>query len=76
MSKEEGRDFAKRHSALFIETSAKTRAGLEQCFDELVVNVLREVNLEKERENERLRLDVSQQPATTNRGPVSSMCGC
>ena len=74
MSKDEGRDFAKRNSALFIETSAKTKAGLEQCFDELVVNVLREVDLEKERENERLQLDSS--PKATASTAVSSFCGC
>jgi Ras-related protein Rab-18 len=36
---EEGRAFAKAHSMLFIETSAKTQSGVEQAFEELVLKV-------------------------------------
>ena len=38
---QEGVNFAKEHGMLFIECSAKTKAGIIQAFEELVQKVMR-----------------------------------
>jgi Ras-related protein Rab-18 len=40
ISKEQGRQFAKENSMLYIETSAKTQQGIQQAFEELVMKIL------------------------------------
>ncbi|XP_066925649.1 ras-related protein Rab-18-like [Clytia hemisphaerica] len=40
VTRQEGLQFAKRHSMLFIEASAKTKDGVECAFEELVEKVL------------------------------------
>lgn len=40
VTREEGIKFAKRHAALYIESSAKTRDGVECAFEELVQKVI------------------------------------
>lgn len=40
MSREEGMKFAKRHRALFIEASAKTKEGVQCAFEELIEKVV------------------------------------
>lgn len=40
VSREEGMKFAKRHATLFIESSVKTRDGVQCAFEELVQKVL------------------------------------
>lgn len=40
VSKEEGNEFARANSMLFIESSAKTEEGVQQAFDELIQKVL------------------------------------
>ncbi len=39
VSKEEGLKFARKHSMLFIEASAKTKEGVQIAFEELVEKV-------------------------------------
>lgn len=39
IAREEGLEYAHRMSAMFIETSAKTKIGIQQAFDELVEKV-------------------------------------
>ena len=39
VSKKEGIDFAWEYGCLFLECSAKTRVNVEQCFEELVLKV-------------------------------------
>ncbi|KAK6119244.1 hypothetical protein DH2020_047007 [Rehmannia glutinosa] len=41
VSKKEGIDFAREYGCLFIECSAKTRVNVEQCFEELVLKLLK-----------------------------------
>lgn len=40
MSREEGLKFARKHHMLFIESSAKTKEGVQCAFEELVEKVL------------------------------------
>lgn len=40
VSKEEGNEYAKQRSALFIETSAKTSEGVAIAFEELLIKVI------------------------------------
>lgn len=40
VSREEGLEFARKHSTLFVESSAKTAAGVQQTFDELLRKIL------------------------------------
>ena len=35
----EGQDFAFRHSALYVETSAKTEEGVKHAFEELLLKI-------------------------------------
>lgn len=41
ITREEGDRFAKKHSMLFIEASARTREGVQMAFEELVHHVNR-----------------------------------
>ena len=40
VSRENGMTFARRHATLFIESSAKTRDGVQCAFEELVQKVI------------------------------------
>ena len=40
VSKDEGLKFARKHSMLFIEASAKTKEGVQIAFEELVEKIL------------------------------------
>jgi len=40
VSKDEGREFAKQHGCLFVETSAKFNVAVQQAFEELVQKIL------------------------------------
>ena len=40
VSRNEGLDFARKHSMLFIEASAKTRDGVECAFEELIEKIM------------------------------------
>lgn len=40
ISREEGMKFARRHATLFIESSAKTKDGVQCAFEELVQKVM------------------------------------
>jgi len=40
VSREDGMRFAKRHATLFIESSVKTKDGVQCCFEELVQKII------------------------------------
>eukprot|EP00180_Rhodochaete_pulchella_P003630 Plantae.Rhodophyta-Rhodochaete_pulchella.ctg6385.p1 GENE.Plantae.Rhodophyta-Rhodochaete_pulchella.ctg6385~~Plantae.Rhodophyta-Rhodochaete_pulchella.ctg6385.p1 ORF type:complete len:237 (-),score=39.51 Plantae.Rhodophyta-Rhodochaete_pulchella.ctg6385:127-738(-) len=40
VSRQEGSDFARAASTLFVESSAKTTLGVQQCFEELIRKIL------------------------------------
>ena len=40
VTREEGNAFANEYGCLFLECSAKTRANVERCFEELALKVL------------------------------------
>jgi Ras-related protein Rab-18 len=45
VTKEQGADFARKRGMVFIETSAKTKVGIQQAFEEIVQKVLDNPNL-------------------------------
>ena len=45
VSKDQGRQFAREHAMLYIETSAKTNQGVQQAFEELVLKIMDEPSL-------------------------------
>ncbi|NXK41355.1 RB18B protein, partial [Piprites chloris] len=45
VERKEGLQFARKHSLLFIETSAKTQDGVQQAFEELVIKILQTPSL-------------------------------
>lgn len=51
VSKEEGLKFARKHSMLFIEASAKTKEGVQIAFEELVEKILQTPGLWESRSN-------------------------
>ncbi|WOL09902.1 ras-related protein RABC2a-like [Canna indica] len=48
VTREEGLAFAKEYGCLFLECSAKTRANVEKCFEELALKILEEPKLVEE----------------------------
>eukprot|EP01117_Protostelium_nocturnum_P000607 TRINITY_DN106_c0_g1_i1.p1 TRINITY_DN106_c0_g1~~TRINITY_DN106_c0_g1_i1.p1 ORF type:complete len:207 (+),score=72.38 TRINITY_DN106_c0_g1_i1:94-714(+) len=69
VSREEGIKFAKEHSMLFIESSAKTKLGIQQAFEELVQKILDTPALWDTQKEETKKLD--QSPEDNQGG-----CGC
>ena len=64
------RDFAKEHKALFMKTSAKTKVGIEDLFNNIATNILKQnpqANLLKEDDSKS-----NQESKKTKSG----CCGC
>uniref|UniRef100_A0A1B6CCN1 small monomeric GTPase n=1 Tax=Clastoptera arizonana TaxID=38151 RepID=A0A1B6CCN1_9HEMI len=60
--REEGIKFARRHATLFIESSAKTRDGVQCAFEELVIKIIQTPGLwERSNQVERETINVGQQ---------------
>ncbi|GAB6025724.1 Ras-protein Rab-18-B [Chamberlinius hualienensis] len=63
VSRDEGAKYARKHSMLFIESSAKTREGVQLAFEELVEKVIQTPGLWEARSyGMRLGKDDEQQP--------------
>ena len=56
VSRDEGVKFARKHSMLFIEASARTREGVQIAFEELVQKVRRNYLKKKKNNKENFRL--------------------
>ncbi|VDL80778.1 unnamed protein product [Nippostrongylus brasiliensis] len=78
VSREDGLKFAKRHRALFIEASAKTKEGVQCAFEELIEKVqdlfkcTKIIQTPGLWESDRPAFRLGQQTANTN----ESYCGC
>jgi len=71
VSRKEGEAFAKRFSTLFIECSAKTKAGVDQAFEELVHKIVDTPSLwQKGKKNAGVNLQASPPPEE------GSSCSC
>jgi len=48
VTREEGASFARDHGTLFFEASAKTRIGIQQAFDELLLKIMETPSLRED----------------------------
>nr|XP_009668762.1 PREDICTED: ras-related protein Rab-18-B-like [Struthio camelus australis] len=53
VERREGLQFARKHSLLFIETSAKTQDGVQHAFEELVIKILQTPGVWRKRAEKR-----------------------
>lgn len=75
VSRNEGLQFAKRHSMLFIEASAKTKDGVECAFEELVEKVLQTPGLwEKENSKGSIGLGIGNTQENNGMGSCYGSC--
>uniref|UniRef100_A0A4W3IEE9 RAB18B, member RAS oncogene family n=1 Tax=Callorhinchus milii TaxID=7868 RepID=A0A4W3IEE9_CALMI len=73
VDRNEGLKFARKHSMLFIESSAKTRDGVQCAFEELVEKIIQTPGLwESESQNSKLRL--SDSPDARGGGSCGGYC--
>jgi ras-related protein rab-18A len=59
VKKEQGMEWAKSHSTLFIEASAKTREGVRTAFEELIAKILETPGLWEENKQRRSNLNLA-----------------
>ncbi|CAB4064401.1 RAB18 [Lepeophtheirus salmonis] len=57
ISKEEGQKCARKHRMMFIESSAKTREGVQLAFEELVENIIQTPELWEASSNNRINVN-------------------
>jgi len=64
VTRQEGEEFAFANSMMFIETSAKTRQGIKQAFEEVVYKILDTPSLLQSTQPVGMRQTASAQKAT------------
>lgn len=70
VSREEGLQFARRHSMLFIEASAKSKEGVQCAFEELVQKVIQTPGLWESDTRQGFSLQRGED------APAESWCSC
>ncbi|XP_066061246.1 ras-related protein Rab-18-B-like [Chamaea fasciata] len=73
VERKEGLQLARKHSLLFIETSAKTEDGVQQAFEELVIKILQTPGL-WEKSTFRKGIQLMDSSAQQNKGLCSAHC--
>lgn len=84
VSTEEGREFAQQTSALFMESSAKTRLGINAIFDELVRKIIissdsdgkGKVNKSTKTNQNLVSIDTKEDQEDDFGGTESGLCNC
>uniref|UniRef100_A0A8C5THU2 RB18B protein n=1 Tax=Malurus cyaneus samueli TaxID=2593467 RepID=A0A8C5THU2_9PASS len=73
VERKEGLQFARKHSLLFIETSAKTEDGVQQAFEELVLKILQTPSL-WDKGTEKQGVQLMESSARQNKGSCGTYC--
>ncbi|XP_032934718.1 ras-related protein Rab-18-B-like isoform X2 [Catharus ustulatus] len=73
VERKEGLQFARKHSLLFIETSAKTQDGVQFAFEELVIKILQTPALGDE-STEKKGVQLMESSAQQNKGFCGASC--
>ncbi|NWS30116.1 RB18B protein, partial [Polioptila caerulea] len=73
VEREEGLQLAKKHSMLFIETSAKTKDGVQLAFEELVIKILQTTGVWAE-STAKKRVQLTEPSAQQGQGLCAAHC--
>ncbi|NXU01216.1 RB18B protein, partial [Buphagus erythrorhynchus] len=73
VERNEGLQLARKHSLLFIETSAKTQDGVQFAFEELVIKILQTPGLGDESTGKK-GVQLTESSAQQNKGLCSAYC--
>ncbi|XP_041282533.1 ras-related protein Rab-18-B-like isoform X2 [Onychostruthus taczanowskii] len=73
VERKEGLQLARKHSLLFIETSAKTQDGVQHAFEELVIKILQTPDL-WDKGTGKKGVQLMESPAQQNKGFCGAYC--
>ncbi|XP_008642075.1 PREDICTED: ras-related protein Rab-18-B, partial [Corvus brachyrhynchos] len=73
VERKEGLQFARKHSLLFIETSAKTQEGVQHAFEELVIKILQTPSL-WDKSTEKQGVQLTESSAQQDEGLCGAFC--
>ncbi|KAL3690882.1 hypothetical protein R1sor_004533 [Riccia sorocarpa] len=76
VSKQEGIAFARQYGCLFLECSAKTRANVQLCFEELVQKILDTPSLLADTKGVKKNLLRPEEPYNPQAAPGAGNCTC
>jgi len=77
VSKEEARDFARNHNlAMYIETSAKTKNGIQQAFVELVEKILDDPSVQSQSSKSSGGLNLNSAAVGSEESSSEAFCSC